>query len=196
MLSIIKNLINLLYSYRKLLIKVIFFEIYYSFKYLEFSPTTKIDKDNPCSYYFLFKISKFIEERKIKSMFDLGSGYGRILNFIYDRNKIRVGGIELNKNLFDKSLKLKKSKIKIYFGNILSFNFIKFDPQCFILNDPLKTKSDIKKLISKILRFKKKNKDLYVISINMSDKTFPKKFRLLEKYKASKTKSLNFYKIL
>ena len=196
MLSIIKNLINLLYSYRKLLIKVIFFEIYYSFKYLEFSPTTKIDKDNPCSYYFLFKISTFIEARKIKSMFDLGSGYGRILNFIYDRNKIRVGGIELNKNLFDKSLKLKKSKIKIYFGNILSFNFIKFDPQCFILNDPLKTKSDIKKLISKILRFKKKNKDLYVISINMSDKTFPKKFRLLEKYKASKTKSLNFYKIL
>ena len=78
----------------------------------------------------------------------------------------------------------------------MSFNFIKFDPQCFILNDPLKTKSDIKKLISKILRFKKKNKDLYVISINMSDKTFPKKFRLLEKYKASKTKSLNFYKIL
>ena len=67
----IKYLIILLYSYRKILITVIIFELYYSIKNLELIPITKVHNSNfgtdtiPCVYYFLFinfenLFSKFI----------------------------------------------------------------------------------------------------------------------------------------
>ena len=146
MISNIKYLINTLYSYRKILIRVIIFELYYSIKNLELIPKIKFQNSNfktdtiPCVYYFLFKISQFIKKNKIKSAIDLGAGYGRVTNFVYDQNKIKVQGIELDRDVFKKSLILKKPNIKLHCANILKVNLSNFKSQCFILVDPLKKK--------------------------------------------------------
>ena len=112
MLNKIINLFSLLYSYRNIIIKAIIFEIYFSLKNLELKPNIKIHKSNfstctiPCIYYFLFEISKFIKQKKIHSVTDLGSGYGRVVNFISDENKVNVYGVELNYTVYKKSLSL------------------------------------------------------------------------------------------
>jgi len=201
MFSSIKYLINLLYSYRKISFRVIFFELYYSIKNLELIPITKIHNSNfgtdtiPCIYYFLHKITQFIKKNKIKSVIDLGSGYGRVTNFVYNQNKIKVQGIELEKDVFKKSLLLKKPNIKLHCANILKVNLSNFKSQCFILIDPLKKKKDKKRLINKILKLKKGKKKLYIISVNMDKKVFPKKIKLLEKYIGSEDKSLRIFEL-
>ena len=201
MISNIKYLINTLYSYRKILIRVIIFELYYSIKNLELIPKIKFQNSNfktdtiPCVYYFLFKISQFIKKNKIKSAIDLGAGYGRVTNFVYDQNKIKVQGIELDRDVFKKSLILKKPNIKLHCANILKVNLSNFKSQCFILVDPLKKKRDKKKLVNKILKLKKNKKKIYIISVNMDKKFFSKKIKLLEKYIGSEEKSLRFFEV-
>ena len=201
MIGNIKYLINTLYSYRKILIRVIIFELYYSIKNLELIPKIKFQNSNfktdtiPCVYYFLFKISQFIKKNKIKSAIDLGAGYGRVTNFVYDQNKIKVQGIELDRDVFKKSLILKKPNIKLHCDNILKVNLSNFKSQCFILVDPLKKKRDKKKLVNKILKLKKNKKKIYIISVNMDKKFFSKKIKLLEKYIGSEEKSLRFFEV-
>jgi len=202
MFSKIKYLIILLYSYRKILITVIIFELYYSIKNLELIPITKVHNSNfgtdtiPCVYYFLFKISQFIRKKKIKSVIDLGSGYGRVTNFVSNQNKVKVQGIELNKDVYKKSLILKKPNVKLYCKNILKVNLSKFKSDCFILVDPLKKKNDKKKLINKIIKLKKKKKNIFIISVNMDQKVFTKKIKLIDSYIGSKKKSLIFYEVI
>ena len=197
----IKYLITTLYSYRKLLFRVIIFELYYSIKNFEIIPNIKLQNSNfgtdtiPCIYYFLFKISQFIKKNKIKSVIDLGAGYGKVTNFIYVENKIKVQGIEIDRYVFKKSLLLKKSGVQLHCANILRFNLSNLKSQCFILVDPLKKRKDKKKLISKILKLKKNKKKVSIVSINMDKKFFPKKIRLLEKYTGSESKSLRFFEI-
>ena len=59
MFSNIKYLITTLYSYRKILFRVIIFELYYSIKKFELIPNIKLQNSNfgtdtiPCVYYFL-----------------------------------------------------------------------------------------------------------------------------------------------
>ena len=201
MIGNIKYLINTLYSYRKILIRVIIFELYYSIKNLELIPKIKFQNSNfktdtiPCVYYFLFKISQFIKKNKIKSAIDLGAGYGRVTNFVYDQNKIKVQGIELDRDVFKKSLILKKPNIKLHCDNILKVNLSNFKSQCFILVDPLKKKRDKKKLVNKILKLKKNKKKIYIISVNMDKKFFSKKIKLLENYIGSEEKSLRFFEV-
>ena len=150
MFSNIKYLITTLYSYRKILFRVIIFELYYSIKNFEIIPNIKLQNSNfgtdtiPCIYYFLFNISQFIKKNKIKSVIDLGAGYGRVTNFIYIQNNIKVYGIEFDEEVFKKSLILKKPNIKLYHDDILKVNLSKYNSSCFILVDPLKKKKDKK----------------------------------------------------
>ena len=201
MFSNIKYLITTLYSYRKILFRVIIFELYYSIKKFELIPNIKLQNSNfgtdtiPCVYYFLSKISQFIKKNKIKSVIDLGSGYGRVTNFIYDQNKIKVQGLEFDKEVFKKSLLLKRPNVKLYNHNILKVNLLNYYSQCFILVDPLKKKIDKKRLINKILKLKKDKKKLYIISVNMDKSVFSKKIKLLEKYIGSESKSLRFFEV-
>ena len=201
MFSNIKYLITTLYSYRKILFRVIIFEIYYSIKNFEIIPNIKLQNSNfgtdtiPCIYYFLFKISQFIKKNKIKSVIDLGAGFGRVTNFIYDENKIKVNGIEFDEEVFKKSLILKKPKVKLYHDDILKVNLSKYNSSCFILVDPLKKKKDKRRLINKILKLKKYKKKLFIIAINMDKKIFLKKIKLLEKYIGSEGKSLRFFEV-
>ena len=202
MLNKIINLFSLLYSYRNIIIKAIIFEIYFSLKNLELKPNIKIHKSNfstctiPCIYYFLFEISKFIKQKKIHSVTDLGSGYGRVVNFISDENKVNVYGVELNYTVYKKSLSLKKPKVKLYYDNILKINLSKFNSECFILIDPLKRRKDIKKLIEKIKKTKRKKKHLFIVSVNMDKKLFTKNIKIIKSIIGSEDKSLFFYEVI
>ena len=85
--------LNFFRSYRNIFFKVLYFEIFYSIYFKELLPKIKIQNSStrtdtvPCVYYFLHEISKFIKKNDIKSIIDIGSGYGRVVNFISLKNK-------------------------------------------------------------------------------------------------------------
>ena len=116
----IKHILNFFIFYHKIFFSVVFYEIYYSLRFSDFLPKIKIQKKLlstntvPCIYYFLHKISIFVKKRKIKSVIDIGSGYGRAVNFITTVNRIRSYGIELDKEVYLKSLRLKKKKCSAF----------------------------------------------------------------------------------
>ena len=91
---------NFLRSYHKIFIKVLWFELFYSIYFKEVLPKIKIQNSSkrtdtvPCVYYFLDEISKFIKKKKIKSVVDIGSGYGRVVNLF--AQKIKLNATELN----------------------------------------------------------------------------------------------------
>ena len=70
-----KSLLRILKSYRFSLIKIIFFELIYlikGFKGNRFTFSKNEMADNiPCPYYFLYKIKKFLADKK---KFGYGSG--------------------------------------------------------------------------------------------------------------------------
>ena len=115
----IKYFINFISGYNRIFLKVLLYEAYYSFKYNEFVPKIKKQKNNfatdtvPCIYYFLHEISNFIKNEKITSIVDLGSGFGRVVNFLSKNNKIKSYGIEFDKEVFKKSLIYKKKNVKL-----------------------------------------------------------------------------------
>ena len=96
---------NFIKSYHKIFLKVLFFEIFYTLRFKEFLPKIKVQNNSirtdtvPSIYYFLHVISKFIKKNNIKSVVDIGSGYGRVVNFISTLNGIRSIGVEYDKNV-------------------------------------------------------------------------------------------------
>ena len=86
---------NFIRSYRNILLQVLFFEIFYSLRFGELIPLMKTQNNKlrtdtvPCIFFFLHEISKFIKKNKIKSIVDVGSGYGRVVNFLSTLNKIK-----------------------------------------------------------------------------------------------------------
>ena len=71
----------------KKIFKIIFFEIYYSIKYFRSGNFFKPPDIYPCPYYFIHKISQFVNKKKISSIIDLGCGSGRVTNFLNDTTK-------------------------------------------------------------------------------------------------------------
>jgi len=146
----------------------------------------------PCPYYFLKKIKKFIVQRNIKYLCDLGSGYGKVLYFFGDLNNYQIDGIELNEEVYLDSTILSNDNIKIFNENILEFdlNIKKYD--LFIMNDPLKKNDDLLKLI---LRIKSLYKKCYIILINIDDekiKTISNNLKLIESFTVSKNRNIFF----
>ena len=192
--------LNFIKSYRNIFLKVFLFELFFSIKFKDFFNNIVIHNNEhrtdtvPCVYYFLFKISKFIKKEKIKSIIDIGSGLGRILNYIYHQNKIRCYGIEFDKNTYRKSLKLSNKKIKIYNGDALKFDFDKKKFECFILVDPFKKNYQKKKFLNKLLKLKQKK--IFVILINFKQILVPKQFKIVYSLIAGKERSLKIYKII
>ena len=192
-------LLNFITSYKKIFLKVIFYEIIYSLKFRDFSQNIKIHNDKsrtdtvPCIFYFLHQISKFIKNNNIRSVVDIGSGFGRVINFINIQNKIKCYGIEYDHEVYKKSLKYKNKSVKLYCGDVFKFRFENFNSRCFILVDPFKKKIEIKKIFNKIRKISpKKNK--YIIAVNINKKKISKEFNLLYSIKASETRRLDFYK--
>ena len=170
----IKFLVSILKSYKKKLIKIFFFEIYYSIKYLLSGNYYKIQNDNlrtdtiPCPYFFIHKISQFINKKKIRSLIDLGCGFGRITNFLSDSTNAAIYGYEVDNKVFDIAIKNKKKNVSIKYQDILSADYNSLYIECFVLNDPLKREIDLENLIKKIeLNKYNFNQKYYLITINI-----------------------------
>ena len=191
---------NFISSYNKIIFKVIFFEIFYSIQFFELLPKIKVQNNYvrtdtvPCIYYFLHEISKFLKIKKIKSVVDIGSGYGRVVNFISQKNDINSYGIEYDKEVFKSSLKIKSENVDLYCGDAITFNLQKLNSNCFILNDPFKKIDERNKFLSKIKKLKP-GKRKYIISINDNKKKFAKGFKLIHSIIGSKTRSLRIFEI-
>ena len=82
----IKVYFSTLSKYKNKLLSILFFEIYYTLKYRDYY--YKIHNHDlmtdalPCPYFFLHEISKFIKKNSISNIIDLGSGTGRVVNFL------------------------------------------------------------------------------------------------------------------
>ncbi len=64
-------------------------------------------------------------------------------------NNYKIDGVELEKEIYIESIKLKNNNIKIFNENILNFN-VSNKYELFIINDPLKKEEDLNKLIHNI----------------------------------------------
>ena len=95
MFNIIKIFYSIVKTYKSDVIKIFLYEMYFFIKY--FNKIKKIiltaifnkEKINtianstiPCPLYYALIIGNFINKKKIKSILDLGSGHGRLTNFL------------------------------------------------------------------------------------------------------------------
>ena len=174
-----------IFNYKFFIFRVLYFEILYSLRYLEFGSHLSTSKHKiaadtvPCIYYFLYKISKFIKKNKIYNIIELGSGFGRVTNFLADNTNAKITGFELDKKVFKKSVKLKNKKVTLFNKNILDLNFSKNQADCYIMIDPLKKEKDTIKLQRKIIDANKNKKKLYIIMVNINKKLINKKLKII-----------------
>ena len=186
---------NFIKSYHKIFFKVLFFEIFYTIRFNEFLPKIKVQNNSlrtdtvPSIYFFLHEVSKFLRKKNIKSIVDVGSGYGRVVNFISAINKIKSYGIEYDKEVHKSALKYKNINVKLYCGDIFGYDLQRFNSKCFILVDPFKRVKDRNKFLKRIKKIFPKQKK-YVIAINNYKGTFPKDFKLITSIIGSRTRTL------
>ncbi len=191
---------NFIRSYHRIFLKVLFFEIFYSIRFREFIPKIKVQNNSnrtdtvPCVYYFLHEISKFLKKNSIKSVVDIGSGYGRVVNFISSINRIKSYGIEYDKEVFKVANKFKKKNVNLYCGDIFNFNMKKFKSKCYILVDPFKIVKDRNKFLSKVKKTYPGEKK-FIIAVNNYKGRFPSQFKLIYSIIASKTRTLKIFEI-
>ena len=171
MIKYLKAFAEILINYKFYSIPGLIFEIFFHIKYpnkynkFKYHNSKFLSDPIPCSFYFLKKIEKFLNKKKIRYICDLGSGYGKVLYFFGKIKKYKIDGVEIDKEIYIESLSLKNNNINVFNKNILQFDFFNKKYELFIINDPLKKFSDTKKLINKILRVKKKK---YLVLINLS----------------------------
>ena len=190
--------LNFIRSYHNIFLKVLFFEIVYSIKFKELLPQIKVQNNSkrtdtvPCVYYFLHQISKFLKKKKIKSIVDIGSGYGRVVNFISAENGIKSHGIEYDKEVFKAANLIKKDKVFLYCGDVFKFDIGSFNSKCFILVDPFKKVKDRNKFLHKLKKIYPGRKK-YIIAVNNYKGKFPKNFKEVYAIIGSKTRSLKIF---
>ena len=200
MLKYLKALFDIFKNYRFYSILVLLNEaIYYlrynnafnKFKYLN---SNFFSDSIPCSYFFLKKIKKFIIKNNIKFSCDLGSGYGKILYYLGVLNNYKIDGVELEKEIYIESLKLKNNNIKIFNENILNFN-VSNKYELFIINDPLKKEEDLNELIHNI---KKNYNRIFLVFINLNQKKLSfviQNLKIQESFIISKSRNILFCSI-
>jgi SAM-dependent methyltransferase len=207
MLNIFKIIHSIINTYKKDVFKIIFYEIYFFIKY--FNSSSKIfykvifnkEKSNtianstiPCPLYYGLIIANFINKKKIKSVLDLGSGHGRLTNFLSYNTKAKIHGYEFNKEVFKKSVQIKNKNVILKKKNILEINKEIINIDCFIFSDPLKYRVDLEKVVKKIKKIKK-NKKYFIIFININNnksKIINKK-NLIKQHVSSNKKNVKIY---
>ena len=174
---------QLLSKYRRKIFRVTIFEIYYSILkrrlYYKIQNHPERADSMPCPYYFLYKISKFIKKNKFYNIIEFVSGFGRVTNFLADNTNAKITGFELNKKVFNKSVKLKNKKVTLFNKNILDLNFSKNQADCYIMIAPLKKEKDTIKLQRKIIEAHINKKKLYIIMVNINKKLINKKLKII-----------------
>tara|TARA_B100000003_G_C10878654_1_gene350216 strand:- start:63 stop:671 length:609 start_codon:yes stop_codon:yes gene_type:complete len=201
MFNYIKVISNIFKNYKFYSFVVLLYEVYFllihgskynRFKYLN---SNFLSDSIPCPFFFLNKINKFIFNKKINIICDLGSGYGKILYFFANILKKNIHGIELEEKIYKQSLSLRSSKVRIFNEDILKFKIKKNYYDLFILNDPLKNPKDLLKLV---LRIKKKYKNVLLIFINLDynkQNLVFKHLKIQNRFIVSKNKNIFFCKI-
>ena len=169
----IKHSIESIFLFRKKIFKTIFYEILYRYSYPKSNHFFKPPDTYPAPYYFIYKISKFINSKKIYGIVDLGCGSGRLTNFLSDKTDAKIYGYEIDKESYQIANLNKNHDVKIINDNILNINFELLDAECFIFNGPLyksEHRTDFEVLINKIHEcMKKKKKKYYIIGVNLDE---------------------------
>ena len=194
-------LCSFIISYRHKIFKIIFFEIYYSLRYFTKGKSFKTPHIHPCPYYFIYKISKFINQNKIKSAVDLGCGFGRLVIFLKYSTNANISGYELDQEVVKMAKKDKGDNIKIIQGDILNINYNNIAAECFIINEPFyqPTKENFTKheaLIKKIEKSRiNSKKNYYLITINVNEKRnyIYKKKKLVKTIFAGQNRTVKIY---
>ena len=207
MFNIIKIFYYIVKTYKSDIIKIFLYEMYFFIKH--FNTSKKIiltvifskEKINtianstiPCPLYYALIIGNFVNKKKIKSILDLGSGHGRLTNFLNYRTNAKVYGYEFNDEIFKKSMQLKNNDVILKKKNILKIDKEISNIECFIFSDPLKNKVDLNKEKKKIKKIKE-NKKYFIIFINIDNnksKVMSKK-KLIKQYISSDTKGVKIY---
>jgi tRNA A58 N-methylase Trm61 len=157
----IKNSIESVFLYKKKIYKVIFYEILYMFSYSKSNHFIKPPDNYPAPYYFIYKISKFINSKKITSIVDLGCGSGRLTNFMSDKTDAKIYGYEIDKESYHTAYQNKNHNVTMVNENILNIDYETLDVECFIFSSPLYKSehlADFEVLINKIHKGMKKKK--------------------------------------
>ena len=163
---------EVLLKYKRKIFKVVFFEIFYSIylgrQFYKIHNDTERSDSMPCPYYFIYKISKFLKKNFISYAVDLGSGNGRIINFLSLKTSTKMHGFENDQEMFDYSIKNLNKKAKIEYKDINLINYNKLDADCYIINTPFWKDTMLKNLIDKISLSKvSSKKKYYIIIINI-----------------------------
>jgi len=168
-----KHYIRSLFLFRKKLFKIIFYEIFYRYKYSKSNHFIKPPDNYPAPYYFIYKISKFINKKKIDGIVDLGCGNGRVTNFLSDKSEAKIFGYEIDNEIYEIAIQNKNHDVTIVNKNIINIDFKSLEANCFIFSGPLYKKehrSDFEKLINNIHECKNKlSKKYYIIGINLDE---------------------------
>ena len=170
-------------------VKILFFEAYYTLRYLDLDSLKYEDKQSntyqatknqkeynapyiPTPYYFLKMASDFLKEKKINDILfmDLGCGYSRTQHFFADKFESFFFGVDIDKDI------------------ISSINKKKIKDSIFLHLDLRKTESLSR--INKIIKKNKKEKELIIF---FSDST---ELTLLNKILTNISKNYQFNCIL
>jgi len=177
-----ENFIKIIKAYKFTFIKIILYEFYYIIigykgNSFNFRNNNKKTDNIPCPYFFLNKIYKFFEKEKINSLVDLGCGSGRSIFFFNRKYKIKYYGIEYYKETYTKCESLFRSNenIEIINDDFMNFNFLKFNSDCYFINDPLKNLKDFSILINKIVdNYSNIKKVIFFIFVNIDEEKINK----------------------
>ena len=200
MLNNIRALYHIILNYHFYTIPIIINEILFNFKYDKNLNKFKYLKSNflsdsiPCPFTFLKRIKTFIEKKNINLICDLGSGYGKVLYFFGKINQYKIDGIELDKDIYQTSKSLENERINIINQNILDFDLNSKNYNLFILNDPVKKRDDLKKIVEKLKLIKRY---CYFVFINLTpDKTkiINSNLEVIDSYIISNSKNIYFTK--
>ena len=169
----IKHSLESIFLFRKKIFKTIFYEILYRCTYSKSNHLYKPPDNYPAPYYFIYKISKFINIKKISGIVDLGCGTGRLTNFLNYKTDAKIYGYEIDKETYQIANLNKNQDVTIVNENILNIDFESLDAECFIFNGPLyksEHRADFEVLINTIHNcMKKKQKKYYIIGINLDE---------------------------
>ena len=189
--------------YKKKIFKIAIYEIYFSiknFKSVNFIRLKNINRKTvtmPCPYYFIHKISKFVNKNQITNIVDLGSGFGRLTNYLSKATKATVSGYEINKDAFNFSIKNKTSNVTIENKDILNCDYKNLKAECFIINDPFHLDDSglenlMKKIELDIVNLKKK---IYFITININENKMHifNNYKLLKLISAGQSRCIKFF---
>lgn len=155
---------NLILILKIFIFEIIFIRKNFNFYYIK-SGNNKYFDHIPSPYYYLCKIYKDINKKKLKKNYfiDIGCGTGRALNFFYERGFKNIIGVEQSKQalkiFYEKN---KFNDIKVINKDVINFNFPDGKLIIYLYNPA--PKKILKKIISKIQR--KKFKDLIIIYLS------------------------------